>query len=253
MRELESFSASSPAYCAASVKIFASLVFIVCAVSFGVYDVRVVLFFIYPFVLFFIVRPPARIFFTRILIVLPFVLFAGISNVIFDSSRVDLPFGIEMRGGVVSCFTLVCKAVLCVGSVLFLVLTTPVNAIAGGLRRFKVPCVLVLQIVLTLRYLEVMLEEAVRMNSAYSLRAPNRRGVHFSDWPKIVARLFLRSLDRAENIYSAMLCRGFCARKSMDFFRSKETAAEIFALAAFSASCVFLRVFNWQFQDFLRW
>ncbi|MBO7521733.1 MAG: hypothetical protein J6T16_05795 [Opitutales bacterium] len=253
MRELESFSASSPAFCSASVKIFAALVFIVCVVSFGVYDARVCLFFIYPVALFFIVRPPSRLFFSRALIVLPFVLFAGISNIIFDSSAARLPFGIEMRGGIVSFFTLLMKAFLCAGAVLFLVLTTPVNAIAGGLRRFKMPCVLVLQIVLTLRYLEVLLEEASRMGGAYALRAPASRGVHFKDWPKIVARLFLRSLDRAQRIYEAMLCRGFCARKSMDFFKTRETAAEIFFLAVFSASCVFLRVFNWQFQDFIRW
>ena len=247
LRELEEFSSSSSAFCSAPVKILAALVFIVCVVSFGVYDTRVCLFFAYPLALFFIVRPPARFFFSRVLIVLPFVLFAGISNIIFDSSAAELPFGLELRGGIVSCFTLVCKACLCAGAVLFLALTTPINAIAGGLRRLKIPRVLVLQIVLTLRYLELMLQEAGRMHSAYVLRAPGCGGIKFSDWPKIVARLFLRSLDRAENVYAAMLCRGFCPGKSMEFSGAKETPAEIFALAAFAASCIFLRVFNWQF------
>ena len=249
MRELETFSASDSRFASigASVKILASFVFILCVVSFGVYDLRVLLFFVFPAILWIAVRPPAKIFFNRLLIVLPFVLFTGISNLIFDNSAVELPFGFEVRGGAVSFFTLLCKAVLCVGAALFLVLTTPINAIAGGLRRFKLPCVLVLQTVLTLRYLEVMLDEAGRMHCAYSLRAPNLKGIKFTDWHKIAARLFLRSLDRAENIYSAMLCRGFCARKTMEFYKSKESFAEIAALVCFAFFCFFLRFSDWIF------
>lgn len=100
---------------------------------------------------------------------------------------------------------------------------------------------------LTLRYLEVMLDEAARMHCAYSLRAPNLSGIRISDWHKIVARLFLRSLDRAENIYSAMLCRGFCARRTMEFYKSKESFAEIAALLCFVFACVFLRAADWNF------
>ncbi len=246
MRELESFSAnnSSLASASASVKILASFIFIFCVVSFNVYDLGVVTFFIFPIALWFVVKPPAKIFFSRMLIVLPFVIFTGISNLIFDKSVIALPFGVELSGGVVSFFILLCKASLCVGAVLFLILTTPINAIAGGLRRFKLPCVLVLQVVLTLRYLEVLLEEAVRMNSAYALRAPNSKGIKFSDWHKIVARLFLRSLDRAENIYQAMLCRGFCARKTMEFYKTKESLCEVLILICFIFACIFLRVIS---------
>ena len=250
MRELEIFSASDARFSSlgAPVKILASFVFILCVVSFGVYDLGVMLFFVFPAALWFVVKPPARIFFNRLLIVLPFVVFTGISNLIFDNSVVELPFGFQTRGGAVSFFTILCKAVLCVGAALFLVLTTPINAIAGGLRRFKLPCVLVLQTVLTLRYLEVMLDEVRRMHCAYSLRAPNLSGIRISDWHKIVARLFLRSLDRAENIYSAMLCRGFCARKTMDFYKTKESFAEIAALLCFVFACVFLRAAGWIFK-----
>lgn len=249
MRELESFSASNSRFvsASASMKILASFAFILCVVSFDIYDLGVVKFFVFPIALWFVVKPPAKIFLSRLLIVLPFIIFTGISNLIFDKSVVAVLFGFELSGGVVSFFTLLCKAILCVGAVLFLILTTPINAIAGGLRRFKLPCVLVLQVVLTLRYLEVLLEEAKLMHSAYSLRAPNQKGIRFSDWHKIVARLFLRSLDRAENIYFAMLCRGFCARKTMEFYKTKESISEIAILLCFIFVCIFLRITNFNF------
>ena len=86
MRELETFSASDSRFASigASVKILASFVFILCVVSFGVYDLRVLLFFVFPAMLWIAVRPPAKIFFNRLLIVLPFVLFTGISNLRFS-------------------------------------------------------------------------------------------------------------------------------------------------------------------------
>lgn len=64
MRELEIFSASDARFSSigASVKIFASFVFILCVASFGVYDLRVMLFFAFPAALWIIVKPPRKYF-----------------------------------------------------------------------------------------------------------------------------------------------------------------------------------------------
>ena len=47
------------------------------------------------------------------------------------------------------------------------------------------------------------------MTEAYSLRAPGQRGVHISAWGSFLGQLLLRSMDRAESLYSSMLLRGF--------------------------------------------
>lgn len=65
------------------------------------------------------------------------------------------------------------------------------------------------QVLLTYRYVTVLLEEANRMTQAYSLRAPNQKGVHFKVWGTLAGQLLLRSMDRANEVYESMTLRGY--------------------------------------------
>ena len=47
------------------------------------------------------------------------------------------------------------------------------------------------------------------MIQAYSLRAPNQKGIHISAWGSFLGQLLLRSMDRAQELYYSMLLRGF--------------------------------------------
>ena len=47
------------------------------------------------------------------------------------------------------------------------------------------------------------------MTQAYSLRAPGQKGIHYSAWGSFLGQLLLRSMDRAEELYSSMLLRGY--------------------------------------------
>ncbi len=47
------------------------------------------------------------------------------------------------------------------------------------------------------------------MTLAYKLRAPGQKGIHVSAWGSFLGQLLLRSMDRAEEIYTAMKMRGF--------------------------------------------
>jgi cobalt/nickel transport system permease protein len=53
------------------------------------------------------------------------------------------------------------------------------------------------------------MEEAVRMVRARSLRIFNGRGMGMTTYASLLGHLLLRTLDRAQRIYSAMWCRGF--------------------------------------------
>ncbi|MBQ1407612.1 MAG: hypothetical protein IIY88_05715 [Eubacterium sp.] len=47
------------------------------------------------------------------------------------------------------------------------------------------------------------------MSEAYHLRAPGQKGIHFSAWGSFLGQLLLRSMDRAQELYSSMLLRGY--------------------------------------------
>ena len=85
----------------------------------------------------------------------------------------------------------------------------PILAICAVLRRIHVPEMLVTLLLLTYRYAAVLAEEANVMTQAYSLRAPGQKGIHYKAWGSFLGQLLLRSMDRAEELYSSMLLRGY--------------------------------------------
>ena len=81
--------------------------------------------------------------------------------------------------------------------------------ILSALKSVHVPQVLLNVIYLIYRYLTLLLEEASRVFTAYRLRAPGQRGLHFSVWGSLVGSMLLRSMDRAETVYQSMELRGY--------------------------------------------
>ena len=71
------------------------------------------------------------------------------------------------------------------------------------------PGLLVTLLLLTYRYVGVMTEELAVMTDAYHLRAPGQKGIHVSAWGSFLGQLLLRSMDRAQELYSSMLLRGY--------------------------------------------
>ena len=47
------------------------------------------------------------------------------------------------------------------------------------------------------------------MTDAYHLRAPGQKGINISAWGSFLGQLLLRSMDRAQQLYSSMLLRGY--------------------------------------------
>ena len=228
----------------ASFKIAATLGYILTVVSFPAYSFSALIpFLAYPAILAAIAHVPWRLLWTRTALALPFVACAGIANLIIDRATVATLWGIGISGGVVSFAVLILKTILTVSSVLILAGTTPLDNLAAGLRRLHVPCVLVVQFVLTWRYLEMLMAEAMHTWRAYRLRSANGKFVRFKDWPPLAGHLFLRGFDRAQRIYQAMQCRGF----NVEFVvleERKTTLLQYLALLGFFCVCIFLRCFN---------
>lgn len=220
--------------CSAAAKIVFTFVYISAVVSFPLYgQAGLLCFFLYPAAAVRAARLPFRLLFRRTAAVFPFVCFAGAANLVPDKVPVEITGGPALPGGAVSFAVLLVKA-LSVSAVLILAATTPADVLAGGLRRLHVPCVLILQLLLTWRYLSVLTGEAGTLAAAYRMRAPYSRGIRWNDWPALTGALLLRSLDRAERIYRAMPCRLFDPR-TVSSAAAKTTFRELFFLCLLCA------------------
>ena len=192
------------------VKLLSAAVFIVTVVSFNRYALgRLIPYIFYPALLMALSETPYKMLFKRFLIALPFCLFAGISNIIFDRRTAFVLGGLTINWGVISFFSILFKTYLCVMTVLILVSVTRFSEITAEMRRLRLPAIFIIMFEITYRYIGVLLNEAYSMSIAYSLRSPNKKGIEMKDMGSFAGQLLLRSFDRAERVYNAMKCRGY--------------------------------------------
>ena len=105
---------------------------------------------------------------------------------------------------------MVVKSSLCVATMVLLSNTTPFADLLDVLRRLRVPGLLVTTIALMHRYLFVLGDEATRMRRACASRTFTRGRRHaWASLASVIARLFVRTNERAERIYAAMVARGW--------------------------------------------
>jgi cobalt/nickel transport system permease protein len=125
------------------------------------------------------------------------------------------PFGFTLTitdTGLVLFATVVLKAWLSVMVSGLLVATTPFPDLLKAMRSLHVPAVLTATISFMYRYLFVLVDEAMRLQTARASRSvgPGRT----VRWRArvlggMIGSLFIRSYERSERIYAAMLSRGF--------------------------------------------
>lgn len=224
------------------VKLLLTIGYIALTVSFGKYDILGLFgMAVYPIAMFILAEISVRETFGRLKVVLPLVCFIGLFNPFFDKTPV-LFFGLTVRAGVVSMITLMLKGVFSVLASYFLVATTSIDKICYSLRLIHVPEILVTQIMLTYRYIVLLLKEVNRITDAYSLRAPGQKGIHFRVWGSLTGQLLLRSMDRATIVYESMLLRGYNGNFTYIGEEDKLTMTDVLYLILFGVLFVFLRL-----------
>ena len=106
--------------------------------------------------------------------------------------------------------TMVVKTTLCLLTMILLSSTTPFSALLDVMRRVRVPAILVSTLALMHRYLFVLADEALRMRRARASRTfRTGRWWTWRTLATVIAQLFVRSTERAERIYAAMVARGW--------------------------------------------
>ncbi len=125
------------------------------------------------------------------------------------------------QSGIWAGAAIVAKGTIGVISAIILSATTSARDLLGGLERLRVPAPLVNIATFMLRYLNVINDELIRMKIARESRGFEATGIR--SWPVLaqtVGALFIRSYERGERVYLAMLSRGYAG--TMPSFQSSK-------------------------------
>jgi len=113
-------------------------------------------------------------------------------------------------GGLFIFSGIVVKSTICLSTMILLSSTTPFSELLLVLRRLRLPDLLITTLALMYRYLFVLADEAERMHRARASRTFVQRRWHgWKSLALLISQLFIRSTERAERIYAAMLARGW--------------------------------------------
>ncbi len=191
-------------------KLLLTVFYIFVTVSFNKYDITGLFFMLlFPVFAYQLAGIAVHTCFHKLRIVMPLVCAVGLFNPFFDKNIIMYIGSIGISGGVISMLTLMMKGVFCLMASFLLVATTSIEEICRALRQLHLPKLLTSLLLLTFRYISVLLEEVAIMTEAYHLRAPGQKGIHISAWGSFLGQLLLRSMDRAEALYESMELRGF--------------------------------------------
>lgn len=152
----------------------------------------------------------------RSLVIFPFVLVIAIFIPFFKQGEVAGSYNIWLwqvsvtYDGLLVLANVVTKAWICILSLILLSATTKFTDLLRGLKQLKMPNVLILILSFMYRYIFILSDEVMRMRQARDSR--NFGGGRLRQLKTIgnmIGTLFIRSYERGERIYAAMLARGF--------------------------------------------
>lgn len=143
-------------------------------------------------------RPPLKVILKRLLAVSPVVLISGGARA-------------WQAGDVTAGLAMAAKALIVILLFAVLTTTTPVSSLLKAMRRMGMPNAVGSVIALMERYVHLMGEELRRMRRARASRTVNAMGLmeRFHSEGQMFGALLLRSWNRSDRVYQAMLARGF--------------------------------------------
>jgi cobalt/nickel transport system permease protein len=153
---------------------------------------------------------PAGFLLRRLLVLIPFVLFALFLPFLGGGARTEV-LGVSVSvEGLWGAWTILAKATLGVTASIVMAATTEVPDILLGLDRLRVPRLITAIAGFMIRYLDVVLGEMHRMRIAMTSRGYDPRWI----WQgralaTSAGALFIRSYERGERVYQAMVARGY--------------------------------------------
>jgi cobalt/nickel transport system permease protein len=225
-------------------KLLTTLIFIIAVISFDKYEISALVpFLIYPAVMISLGELPFYYLLRKILIVVPFAVMIGIFNPLIDREILMRIGPLSISGGWVSFCSIMLKFILTAGSVLILIACTGFNSVCMALEKMGTPRIFAVQLLFLYRYIFVLIDEASRMANARSLRSFDGRGKGIKVFGYMLGHLLLRTVDRAQRIHLAMLCRGFDGEIRVNH-RLHAGRKEVIFTLTWSAFFIVMRFYN---------
>jgi cobalt/nickel transport system permease protein len=192
------------------IKVLIATCFVICVISFEKYTITAML----PYALFLvfisgIARIPLSYLLKKLILVSPFAVMVGIFNPLFDHHPLLQLGAWTVTGGWISFFSILLRFILTVSTGLILIASTGFHAVCMAVEKMGVPKIFAVQLLLLYRYLFVLMDESICMHRARTLRTFQKGSIHLRSFSQMIGQLLLRTLDRAQRIHLAMLCRGF--------------------------------------------
>ena len=198
-------------------KLIASLSFIAAVVLTPASNWRVFIFYfcIISFLLIISKLPPLYVL-KRSLVIFPFVFLIAVFIPFLKEGEIAGSYNIWLwqisvtYSGLFILANVMVKAWLCILALILLSSTTKLAELLKGLGQLGVPRVMILILSFMYRYIFVLADEVMRMQQARDSRNFGGNRLHqLRTIGNMVGTLFIRSYERGERIYVAMLSRGF--------------------------------------------
>ena len=148
----------------------------------------------------------------RMLIVLPFILVVAVFLPFFNKGGGSYNLGpvTVSSHGLTVLWNVTIKSTVSVLAIILLSSTTPFPEMLKGMERLRVPHLMTTLLSFMYRYIFVLMDELQRMRRARDSRGWRGKWL----WQvkvigHMIAALFLRSYERGERVYAAMLARGY--------------------------------------------
>lgn len=208
-----------------------TVVYLVAMLSISLQRTDAIIWFaIYPIISAPLAHIPYERLFRNSLYVLPLLVFIGIFNPFYDRTPAFTVSGITVTLGWVSFISILIRGLLATQALLLLIHVAGFNEICEALRRMGFPAVIVTQLLMVYRYLEVLIQEALSMQRARLARSYGKSSFRASIWGPFVGQLLIRTIERSRRINMAMKARGFRDSLSVSPSSRWDTAATVYCL-----------------------
>ena len=152
----------------------------------------------------------------RSLVIMPFVVMIAIFIPFFKEGEIAGSYNIWLwqvtvtYSGLQVLINIVIKAWLSILSLILLTSTTKMTNLLNGLEQLRMPRVMVMILSFMYRYLFILVDEVMRMRQARDSRNfGGGRLWQLRTIGNMLGTLFIRSYERGERVYAAMVARGF--------------------------------------------
>ncbi len=139
--------------------------------------------------------------------------------------------------GAITASSLVLRIWVSIMAIMTLIFTTPLANLIHAMKHIKIPRIFLILYSLTYRYIFLFIDELMRMLRAKESRSFIKVGFRyrFKILGQIFGTLLIRSIDKSERVYRAMLARGYTGDFVTKEYRSNKLITFFYAFLTFAA------------------